>query len=145
MYDEISFCCFNHQHNMCRSLHKSFIISDQTPMQVYSDTSNNTCWCYTIMSAFNELPNYQITVTRIRHDKNQGDVVIEDIIFPHQISWNLSLLLSYLSVAQWFCNFAQSMAMILPCSVQNFKAIEQVKCMLWLNKILQDSCLPWVS
>ena len=38
------------------------------------------------------------------------------------------------SVIQSFLNFAQSMAVILPCSVQNFKVIWQLKWMLWANE-----------
>ena len=52
---------------------------------------------------------------------------------------NSNLVNSYLPItcffiAQSFWNFAQSTAMILPCSVQNFKRIGQLEWLLWINK-----------
>ena len=48
-------------------------------------------------------------------------------------------------VDQSFWDFAQSTAVSLPCSVQNFKLIEQLKRMLWTNEILPNLSLRWVS
>ena len=48
------------------------------------------------------------------------------------------LSITYFSVALSFWNFAQSMAVSLPCSVQNFTMIWLLKCMLWCNKISKD-------
>ena len=42
------------------------------------------------------------------------------------------------AVAQSFWNYAQSTTVILPCSVQNFKMIGQLKRMLWMDEILRD-------
>ena len=47
----------------------------------------------------------------------------------------------YLSVIQSFWNFTQSTAMILPCSVQNFKKFQRLKWMLWTNKISRNLSL----
>ena len=44
------------------------------------------------------------------------------------------LLITYYSVAFSFWNFAQSTAVILPCFVQNFKTIKQLKCMIRTNE-----------
>ena len=54
-------------------------------------------------------------------------------------------VITYFSVTQSFWNFAQSIAVILPYSLQNFKTIEQLKRMLWANKISQDMSLRCVS
>ena len=48
------------------------------------------------------------------------------------------LSLTYFSVAQSFWNFAQSMAVILPCSVQNFKTNGQLKWVMKLNQFSLD-------
>ena len=48
-------------------------------------------------------------------------------------------------VAQLFCNFAQSMAVSLPCSVQNFKTIRRLRYKLGANDISQDLLLRWIS
>ena len=44
-------------------------------------------------------------------------------------------------VDESFWNFAQSTAVILLCSVQNFRRIHQLKFLLWTYRILQDFCL----
>ena len=54
-------------------------------------------------------------------------------------SWPITLI-GQLSV--W--NFAQSTAVSLPCSVQNFKPIGQLKRVLWRNEISRDLSLRWV-
>ena len=48
---------------------------------------------------------------------------------------------TYFSVAQSFWNFAQSTAVILPCSVWNIETIEQMKNMLRTNEISRDLSL----
>ena len=55
------------------------------------------------------------------------------------------LPITYCSFAEYFWNLAQSTAVILQCSVQNFKMIGQLQRMLWMNKVLQDSSLRLVS
>ena len=44
----------------------------------------------------------------------------------------------YFSVAQSFWNFVQGMEGLLTCSLQNFKMIGRLKCLLWVNVILHD-------
>ena len=51
----------------------------------------------------------------------------------------------FISIVNWFWKFAQSTAVILPCSVQNFKMVWQLSNMLWANEILRDLSLRWVS
>ena len=46
--------------------------------------------------------------------------------------------ITYLTGVKSFWNFAQSTAVSLPCSVQNFKIILHLKWMLWMNKVLQN-------
>ena len=48
------------------------------------------------------------------------------------------LPITYLPTAQSFWNFAQSMAVTLPCSVQNFKMIGQKKSLLLIEEFRQD-------
>ena len=55
------------------------------------------------------------------------------------------LPVTFFEVEQSFWNFAQSMAVLLPCSVQNFKMIGQLKQMLGTNEFSQDLSLRWVS
>ena len=43
------------------------------------------------------------------------------------------------TVTKLFWNFAQSMAVILPCSVQTFKTVGQKKFMLWTNFVTFES------
>ena len=50
-----------------------------------------------------------------------------------------------ISVVKSFWNFAQSMAVTLPCSVQNFRMIWQLKCKICAYEISTDLCLRWVS
>ena len=50
-----------------------------------------------------------------------------------------------ISVIQSFCNLAQSSAVSLPCSVQNFKMIGWKTNKLWANEFSQDLGLRWVS
>ena len=45
------------------------------------------------------------------------------------------------SVIQLFWNLAQSTAVILPCSVENFKTVRQLERKLWTDKISQDFSL----
>ena len=49
-----------------------------------------------------------------------------------------------ISVVKLFCKFAQSTAMILLCSVQNFRTIWQLNSKLWANNLSQDLGL-WCS
>ena len=51
----------------------------------------------------------------------------------------------YRSVVKSFWNFEQSTAVILPCSVQNFKTIWQICNTLWSNEISRDLSLRCVS
>ena len=46
--------------------------------------------------------------------------------------------ITYGSLALSFWNFAQSTAVSLPCSVQNFKMFEPLKWILWMNEIFWD-------
>ena len=48
------------------------------------------------------------------------------------------LLIIYLSVIQSLWNFVQSTAVILSCSVQNFKTIGQLKRFLWTKEISRE-------
>ena len=52
---------------------------------------------------------------------------------------------TYFPIIQSFWNCAQSTAVILPCSVQNFKTIKQKTNKLWTNKISQNLSLRWAS
>ena len=56
------------------------------------------------------------------------------IFNPNLVKSRLSV--TYSSLIKSFRNFAQRTAVILPCSVQNFKTIAQLKRMLWTNEIL---------
>ena len=67
------------------------------------------------------------------------DIHLKLILNPNLAKSNLSV--TYFSVIQSFRNFAQSMAVILLCSVQIFKTIGQLKGMLFTNDISQD--LSW--
>ena len=63
---------------------------------------------------------------------------------------NINLVMSrwpitYISLNQSFCNFAQSTVMILSCSVQDFETIGQLKRSLWTNGITRDLVLRGVS
>ena len=78
----------------------------------------------------------------------QGVIAIEDIS-PKLIS-NSDLVkcnspITSTSVVQSFWNFAQSMAVSLPCSVQNFTMIGQLKNKLWAIEISWYSSSRWVS
>ena len=53
-----------------------------------------------------------------------------EILFSHNIT--------YCSVVKWFCNFAQSTAVSLPCFVQIFNMIKQSKWMTCLSEISRD-------
>ena len=55
------------------------------------------------------------------------------------------LHITYCSVVKSFWNFAQSTAVILPCSVQNFKMIWRLKGMLWTDNFSQDLSFRRVS
>ena len=78
----------------------------------------------------------------------KGAAAIEDIT-PHLIlisNLNKSALsVTFFSVAQSFWNCSQSKVVILPCSMQNIKTISPLKQVLWMNNILQDLSLTWVS
>ena len=58
---------------------------------------------------------------------------------------NPHLLITLYSVAQSFCNFAQSTAVMLPCSVQNFSTIRKLKRILWTNEDSRDLGVRWIS
>ena len=62
-----------------------------------------------------------------------------------QILRNLVLPITYCLVSQSFWNCAQNTAVSLPCSVQNFKMIRQLKQMLWANEISRDLSLRLIS
>ena len=63
----------------------------------------------------------------------------------HQIPWKTHLPVpTYFSVTQLFWNFAQGREVILPCCVQNFKTIGQLKRMLWTKENSHDFSLRWV-
>ena len=55
------------------------------------------------------------------------------------------LSVTYFAYDQWFWNFAQSTAVSLPCSVQNFKTIVYLCNKLWENEISRGLSLRWVS
>ena len=62
-------------------------------------------------------------------------------IFVRNASSNLTksrLFTTYFAIEPSFLSFAQSTAVILPCSVQNFKMIGRLKGVKWRNKIVQD-------
>ena len=73
----------------------------------------------------------------------EQDIRPKLILNPNLMNSRLSITFfgSYPIVSK----FAQSTAVILPCSVQNFKTIEQLKQMLWTNEISWDDSLRWVS
>ena len=80
----------------------------------------------------------------------QGNNGHFNIGYPSQTHLKLKLAQSYLliiheTVSQLFWNFVQSMAVSLPCSVQNLKTIEQLKWLLWVNEILRDFSLQGIS
>ena len=80
--------------------------------------------------------------------RTHGPVAIKYI--PSKLMLNANLAKSRLpitsfSVIKSFCNFAQSTTVTLPCCVQNFRAVWQMTCMLWANRISLDSSLSWVS
>ena len=58
-----------------------------------------------------------------------------------QISQSLVCSLTYFAFAQSFWNFAQSTAVILPCPVQNFQTIGQLRWILSRDEISQDLSL----
>ena len=53
--------------------------------------------------------------------------------------------ITYVSIVQSIWNFAQSTAVILPCSAQDIKLIGQLKHELWANEISRDLSLRWIS
>ena len=70
--------------------------------------------------------------------------------YPSKLIANSNLVetrfpLTYFSVGKPFWNFAQSMAVILSCSVQNFKTICQLNWMLCTNENLQDVSFGGIS
>ena len=65
------------------------------------------------------------------------------IIHSHLLKYHLPI--TYFSVIKSFRKFSQSMAVSLPCSIQNFKTIRQLKRMSWTNEISRDLSLRWVS
>ena len=78
---------------------------------------------------------------------NQGCCAIWDI--RPKLILNSNLIKSHSSITtvaviESFWNFAQSTAVILPCSAQNFKRIGLFKQMLWTNEISQHLSLRWV-
>ena len=78
----------------------------------------------------------------------QGPWAMWDIRSKHILNSNLAkspLPITYSIVLQLFWNFAQSTAVTLLCSVQNFKMIGQLRWMLWMNEISCDLSLRWVS
>ena len=54
-----------------------------------------------------------------------------------KVSRNLIGAITYFSVVKSIRNFAQVMAVSLPCSVPNFRMVWWLKWMLWMNKILR--------
>ena len=65
--------------------------------------------------------------------------------WPHCWDSGACLSITYFAVAQSFWNFTQGIALILPCSLQNFAMIGPLKQMLWTNAISRDLSLRWVS
>ena len=73
-----------------------------------------------------------------------GPCAIWDICLKRILNSNLAnscLPKAYFTVIQSFWHFAQSMAAILPCSVQNFEIVGQLTQMLWVNEISWDLSL----
>ena len=64
------------------------------------------------------------------------DICVKHIFYSNLAKSRLPII--YFTFAQLFWNFAQSMAVTLPCSVQNFKIIDQTKWMLWTNESQMD-------
>ena len=78
---------------------------------------------------------------------------IQDAVAIQYIPWklilnsnltNTHLPIAYLSITQSFQNFAQSTAVLLPCFVQNFKMIGQLKNLLCSNISPRNLSLGWV-
>ena len=58
---------------------------------------------------------------------------LSNVRYASETQWTQILCAHNLLVAKSFRNFVQSMAVSLPCSVQDFKMIWQLKRMLWMN------------
>ena len=79
-----------------------------------------------------------------------AEAVVIYITPPSELTWNSNLAKSrlrntYCSFGRSLWNFAQSTAVVLSCSVQNFKTTRQLHWMLWINEILRDLIPTWVS
>ena len=76
--------------------------------------------------------------------RHQGPYATWDVRPKRILKSNLvksRLPTTYFPIDHSFWSFAQSMVVILPCSVPNFKTIGQLKRMLWANTISRDFSL----
>ena len=90
----------------------------------------------------------------LRHHRAHYDVIVISIFgrgicsskrFPSETLAKPRLLITYYSVAFPFWDFAQSMVVILPCSVLNFKTIKWLKWMIRTNEFSRYLNLGYVS
>ena len=95
---------------------------------------NSLEFCY-LTPSVTELSGQSISTSGPSQD--QGVRTTQEI-HPKHNWWNLVKFPCHITitpVVQSFCNFAQSTAVALPCSVQNIKMIGRLKMMLWDNDI----------
>ena len=87
---------------------------------------------------------------RLKRRLSQADMFVHGVVLIWVISPKLIVnphlakshsFITYIVFAQTFCNFAQSTAVVLSCSVQNFKMIGQLKWVLRMNEISRDFSL----
>ena len=100
--------------------------------------------CHPILAVYTNFNDYQKPVIRVANHNILKGCCNMGYTYGNHLKLKSCLLINYLSVVKSFWNFAQSMAVALPCSVQNLKMIWQPKWMLWMNKFLQDLSLRWV-
>ena len=84
----------------------------------------------------------------VHHRIPRGFVAIWDIHPKFFLNSNLAKPLSFItsfSIGHSFWKFAQSTAVSLPCSMQNFRTIGQPKNKLWANEISLYLSLRWIS
>ena len=96
----------------------------------------NKAWCRLCMIClwlFKLLPTSQQLTGALLHYSTRGCCIMG---YPPETHLKLKNRLSTIcfSVAQSFWNFAQSTAVVLPCSVQNFKMMGQLKLMSWMTR-----------
>ena len=84
------------------------------------------------------------SICQRRHSGSSGQPRGIWVTFQYSKSIRNSSIVPFL-VGESFCKFAQSTAVIQPCSVQNFRRIRRLKLIVWSNETLRDFSLRWVS